>query len=387
MSSRQSRPAPGWSMAALVCILGAFATEAVAQTPAPPGPDPLVKDALVGGLDVNVPARKKYVAPEYPAEAAAEGIRGIVILQLIVGEDGSVLDARVTRSIPGLDEAAVAAVKMWEYEPTSVDGRPVKVLLSQSITFALRLPELLREVGVPELKSGGAPPVPQSLDTEESASLRITLDPQGNVIDATEPDGNPVVGDALLRAVRSWRFTMSTEEAPSSFTISADWTPGPKPRLELRAYDLETESPESADARRTAQAGAGTATAPPSPDDVETEVLPARPEPPQKEEGVSAITDVTLGENIPDLVKGRRPTLPPMARLGNAVGDVIVRFTVDLAGRSTVHSVEGPDLLKDAAQQAVGTWLFRRTAIDRLNLVATFTYDMERSVAKVVRVE
>jgi len=68
------------------------------------------------------------------------------------------------------------------------------------------------------------------------------------------------------------------------------------------------------------------------------------------------------------------------------MGEVVVRLSVDLAGKVTVHSAEGPDLLKGAAEQAVATWLFRRTAIDRLHLIATFKYGVDRSVAKVERV-
>jgi outer membrane biosynthesis protein TonB len=119
---------------------------------------------------------------------------------------------------------------------------------------------------------------------------------------------------------------------------------------------------------------------------VDTDVLPARQEPPAKEQGVSTVADVLLGDNIPDLVKGRRPVWPPLARLGNAAGEVVVRFSVDLAGRVTVHSVEGPDMLKVAAEQAVGSWVFRRTAIDRVPLVATFKYGADRTFAKVDRV-
>ncbi len=119
---------------------------------------------------------------------------------------------------------------------------------------------------------------------------------------------------------------------------------------------------------------------------MDTDVLPARQEPPPKEEGTSAVSDVLLGENIPDLVKGRRPVWPPMARLASVVGEVVVRLSVDLAGKVTVHSVEGPDMLKSAAEQAAATWVFRRTAIDRLNLVATFKYGPDRTFAKVERV-
>jgi outer membrane biosynthesis protein TonB len=94
---------------------------------------------------------------------------------------------------------------------------------------------------------------------------------------------------------------------------------------------------------------------------------------------------VLLGGNIPDLARGRRPVWPPLARLGNITGDVVVRFSVDLAGKVTVHSAEGPEMLKASAEQAVGTWLFRRTAIDRLHLIATFKFAADRSVARVER--
>ena len=64
---------------------------------------------------------------------------------------------------------------------------------------------------------------------------------------------------------------------------------------------------------------------------------------------------------------------------------MVVRFSVDLAGKVTVHTAEGPELLKGAAEQAVATWIFRRTAIDRVHLIATFKYTPERASARVER--
>ena len=87
----------------------------------------------------------------------------------------------------------MAAVKLWEYEPTKLAGKPVKVRLSQSITFALKLPELQRAPGIPELKSGGAPPAPPSLATAETASVMFALGSQGEVREAAVVEGNPVV--------------------------------------------------------------------------------------------------------------------------------------------------------------------------------------------------
>ncbi|MBP9946525.1 MAG: TonB family protein [Vicinamibacteria bacterium] len=369
---------------------------------------PLAADAKVAGQDVPVPSRKKYVAPEYPMDAAAQGIRGIVILEVLIGEDGKVSASRITRSIQGLDEAATAAVKLWEYEPTKVAGQAVKVLLSQSITFALKLPDLQRAPGVPELKSGGSPPVPPGLREAASAAVELTLGSQGEVLEVAALDGHPVVSEALLRAARAWRFSLAEGATPPTFTVTADWKPGPPPVLTLSASDLRSSGadflpappPDSPAApASTPEVPQATGTMPPTPSApptaapaatpaapvVDTDVLTARPDPPAKEQGASAVADVLLGDNIPELVQGRRPVWPPLARLGNVTGEVVVRFSVDLAGKVSVHSAEGPDLLKATAEQAVGTWLFRRTAIDRLNLIATFKYASDRAMAKIER--
>jgi len=387
-------------MAIPVALLMVLAPPAGAQGKDPaPVPATQVTDALRAGADVPVPSRRKYVAPEYPVDAAAQGIRGIVIMEVLIGEDGRVVNARVTRSIPGLDEAALAAVNLWEYEPTKVSGKPVKVLLAQHITFALKLPELQRAPGVPELKSGGSPPIPASRTTPGTAAVAVTLGSQGEVREAAALEGDPAISEALLRAVRSWRFVVSEDSTPPSFIIRAEWKPGPPAALTLSAGELRSAAAAAGPAAPAAPVSPATGAAAPIPPveaapatltptapPVETEVLTARPDPPAKEEGMSAVADVTLGENIPELVRGRRPVWPPMARLGNVGGEVVVRFSVDLAGKTTVHSTEGPDLLKAGAEQAVQTWLFRRTAIDRVNLIATFKFASDRSVVRVERV-
>jgi len=49
--------------------------------------------------------------------------------------------------------------------------------------------------------------------------------------------------------------------------------------------------------------------------------------------------------------------------------------------------VTGPDLLKQAARQAVATWVFRRTTADRLHLIASFAYGAATATATVRRDE
>ena len=49
-------------------------------------------------------------------------MQGTVILEATIDEKGHVSNVRLVRSIPLLDQAAIDAVKLWEYEPTIVDG-------------------------------------------------------------------------------------------------------------------------------------------------------------------------------------------------------------------------------------------------------------------------
>ena len=77
-----------------------------------------------GTGDVPVPKRVKIVTPDYPPEAQAQGLRGIVILEVTVDREGKVVEARVVRSVPPFDDAALAAVRQWQYEPPRVKGQP-----------------------------------------------------------------------------------------------------------------------------------------------------------------------------------------------------------------------------------------------------------------------
>jgi TonB family protein len=91
----------------------------------------------VGG-EVKPPFRIVNVNPVYPEEAKAAGIQGVVILDCVIGEDGTVIETLVLESVPELDQAAIDAVMQWLYEPTLLNGEPVEVEMTVTITFTLR---------------------------------------------------------------------------------------------------------------------------------------------------------------------------------------------------------------------------------------------------------
>lgn len=77
------------------------------------------------------------VVPEYPDIARDAGVEGTVQLRLLVGKDGRVKDVHVDRSVPMLDEAAVAAARQWVFTPALASGHPVTVWVAVPVRFSL----------------------------------------------------------------------------------------------------------------------------------------------------------------------------------------------------------------------------------------------------------
>jgi protein TonB len=91
----------------------------------------------VGGA-VRAPMKLVDVKPVYPDDARAAGIQGVIVLDIVIGEDGSVIEARVLRSIPELDQAAIDAVGQWKFESTLLNGEPVEIEMNVTVNFTLR---------------------------------------------------------------------------------------------------------------------------------------------------------------------------------------------------------------------------------------------------------
>ena len=128
----------------------------VVAGPAPPlpPPPPPGTPVRVGG-NITPPKRIKDVPPVYPPVAQSARVEGIVILEATIGRDGRVADVRVLRSIPLLDQAAIDAVRQWEFTPTMMNGVPTAVIMSVTINFTLG-----ERGGAPAAPGNTAPPPP-----------------------------------------------------------------------------------------------------------------------------------------------------------------------------------------------------------------------------------
>jgi TonB family protein len=111
-----------------------------ALQPGPPPPPPFPPPSApvrVGG-NIRTPSKIRDVRPIYPDDALAARIQGVVIIEATIDPEGRVSDAKVLRSIPQLDEAAVTAVRQWEFTPTMLNGMPVPVIMTVTVNFSLQ---------------------------------------------------------------------------------------------------------------------------------------------------------------------------------------------------------------------------------------------------------
>jgi len=124
---------------ALVVLTASLAVGSLAAHAAPQGGsknDSAPQTVRVGG-DIKPPVKIKNVAPVYPSFAVGAHIQGVVILEATIGTDGKVKEIKVLRSIKELDDAAIKAVRAWEYKPTLVNNQAVQVITTIPVVFNL----------------------------------------------------------------------------------------------------------------------------------------------------------------------------------------------------------------------------------------------------------
>lgn len=88
--------------------------------------------------DIQPPRRLVNVPPVYPPDALRARITGVVTIEAVIGTGGEVTDARVVSGVPGLDDAALAAVRQWRYTPTLIGGEAVPVVMTVTVNFSLK---------------------------------------------------------------------------------------------------------------------------------------------------------------------------------------------------------------------------------------------------------
>jgi protein TonB len=89
--------------------------------------------------DVRPPLLLSRVEPDYPESMRRGHVDGVVILEAVITATGDVESVRVLKSAnPVLDRSAAEAIRRWRYRAATLNGRPVAVYLTVTVSFAFR---------------------------------------------------------------------------------------------------------------------------------------------------------------------------------------------------------------------------------------------------------
>jgi protein TonB len=231
--------------AALLVSAGVLTLSLVGSLASAQDPQPL----RVGGV-IKAPTKIVDVAPVYPEIAQAAGAEGVVILELLVDPTGAVSSARVIRSVPLLDEAALQAVYGWVYTPTFLNGVAVPIYYNVTISFSLKdatqarantpgtppsvaslarppvmsaqaaSPDAIEQARAVAVRVGGAvraprkitnvdpvyPPIAVAAGTTGTVILELLVGADGHVLDGKVIRSIPLLNEAALNAAMQWVY-------------------------------------------------------------------------------------------------------------------------------------------------------------------------------------
>jgi TonB family protein len=224
--------------------------------------DAVPANAVRVGGGIAPPTKIKNVNPVYPADALAARVAGVVIIEAVIGPDGKVLNARVLRSIRLLDQAALDAVRQWEFTPTLLNGTAVPVVMTATVNFMPNdgagaaggvaggfvappppppPPGGKTSLDPTALKVGGDirpptrvvnvnpvyPPDAREARVQGVVILEVLVGPDGKVEDSRILRSIPMLDQAATDAVRQWEFTPTTVNGEAKkviMTVTVNFT-------------------------------------------------------------------------------------------------------------------------------------------------------------------
>ncbi|MCK4645180.1 MAG: M56 family metallopeptidase [Candidatus Aminicenantes bacterium] len=279
--------------------------------------------------NIKPPKLIKQVEPIYPEEARKAGIEGVVTLEATTDKYGRVQDVKVLNSVPGLDQAAIDAVKQWVYEPMVIDGKPYGVTFTSTYQFSLKNERHGKSFEVGVTGTDKKPPVPaagnikppklikmvkpvypeaiKKAGVEGVIIIEATTDVYGRVINTKILRGIPLLDQAARDAVKQWIY--------EPMIINGE----PRGVMFVVTYKFRLDEP------------------------------------------VRAVGEI----KPPKLIKQVEPIYPEVATKAGIEGVVIIEVTTDVYGRVVNTKIlRGIPVLDQAARDAVKQWIYEPKIID-----------------------
>jgi TonB family protein len=188
----------------LVCfaaprLAAAQPADAARLTAAPQPGEP----ASAPGGDLRPPALETRVDAVYPEDAKRERLEAKVGLELVIDEDGRVVDAKVTTPVGhGFDEAALAAARAFVFAPARQGGKPIRSAVQFTYEFHLPPEPVVSPLPVPVPVPVPVPPAPAPAPSA-AGEVRQTGADQSTLVLAQRP-----ISAASSSSVRDREFQL-----------------------------------------------------------------------------------------------------------------------------------------------------------------------------------
>ncbi|HEY2446811.1 MAG TPA: TonB family protein [Rhizomicrobium sp.] len=180
-------------------------------------------------------------ADDYPLLSIAQNEQGVVLLDFLINEDGSIADVKVAKSsgYARLDGAAVDASRQrWRFDPVRVGGRPVSCRATVGVNWILNwTAEQLAELGftIVRMTASDYPPGSLARGEQGTSLIMAQIDSTGRVVNATtaQASGFADLDAAAIAAARSGRWPVvppqvSGKPASAMIGFVVVWSPSGK---------------------------------------------------------------------------------------------------------------------------------------------------------------
>jgi TonB family protein len=173
------------------------------------------------GSGVSYPRLIRRVEPAQAKAATNQPVTGFADFELIINEKGEVWQARVLSSPSLLVDAALDAVRQWRYAPTIINGLPVPVITTASLSIGPPVGSSRCGAEPPRrepLRTGGniqeqkllrkvEPVYPQGAIGNGVIIIQVTINEQGDVYEVRMLRGPSILEQAVLAAVCQWKYS------------------------------------------------------------------------------------------------------------------------------------------------------------------------------------
>jgi TonB family protein len=115
---------------------GALSGIVSSNVAAPAAPELQQEGPIKVGGNVKEPRLVTRVMPDYPLVAKQAGIQGDVVVKTTIDDKGNVVNMQIVSGPALLRGAALAALRRWRYEPSTLNGQPISIQMLVTIKFS-----------------------------------------------------------------------------------------------------------------------------------------------------------------------------------------------------------------------------------------------------------